>query len=390
MKKRLLLLLILFNYDCEKEKEVPLPKIEIIKKEAEYASSVYLNDCYKITNGKVTSKNYLIDTNRLGEKSIIIKYVDDNNKEYKYHFTFMVKDTTKPLLLHHSSYTIKTGTKDLDLVSKMICGDNYDANLTCTVLGSYDVNTPGEYPLKFAATDSSGNYTESAFTLIVKDNVSYESYSRPKQNINDVIASYKVDNTEIGIDVSEWQGDIDWVAVKNAGVSFAMIRIGHGSNDDGTYYEDKKFVQNLKGAKEAGIKVGIYYYSKASNKEEAIRQAKWIVSVLNKEKLDLPIAFDWESWSSFNSFHVSYVGLNNIAKAFIKEVQKAGYQGMNYGSASYLDQIWNIPEYLTWLANYTDKTNYDKPYDLWQLSNTGVVPGINGDVDLDILYKNKK
>src|SRR5574344_1450066 len=142
MKKRLLLLLILFVFGCGKEKEVPLPKIEIIKKEAEYASSVYLNDCYKITNGKVTSKNYLIDTNRLGEKSIII-----------------------------------------------ICVDNYDANLTCTVLGSYDVNTPGEYPLKFAATDSSGNYTESAFTLIVKDKVSYESYSRPKQNISDVIAS---------------------------------------------------------------------------------------------------------------------------------------------------------------------------------------------------------
>ncbi len=200
--------------------------------------------------------------------------------------------------------------------------------------------------------------------------------------------NYKNNNTEVGIDVSEWQGDIDWNKVKNAGATFVMIRIGHGTNDDGTYYEDKKFAQNLVGAKTAGLKVGIYYYSKAISSDEAIKQAKWIISVLNGEKLDLPISFDWESWSSFNSFHINYNDLNNTAKSFMDEVIKAGYKGMNYGSVSYLEKIWSLDAYPTWAAHYAKVIDYSKPYYIWQAANTGRIDGINAHVDLDVLNKN--
>jgi lysozyme len=389
MKKLYLLLIPFLVFGCTKkeEKKVPKPTITLVKTETEYAQKINLYDAVMIDNGSFVTKNHELNTLKLGNKKITFKYKDKNNKKYSYNFILNVKDTTPPLLLNRTSFTVKTGTTDLDLVNKMICGDNYDRNLICTVNGSYDVNTPGEYKLSFVATDSSGNKTESPFTLYVKDMVDYSSSSRPDYNFNDFLNTYKNDNTEVGIDVSEWQGDIDWNAVKNAGVSFAMIRIGHGSNDDGTYYEDKKFEQNLKGAKNAGIKVGIYYYSKAVSSDEAIKQAKWITSLLNKEKLDLPIAFDWESWGVFNSFHINYYDLNHTAESFMNVVKKEGYEGMLYGSASYLEKVWNLDEYPTWLAHYTTQTDYPKAYYIWQLSNTGRIDGINAHVDFDVLYK---
>jgi lysozyme len=389
MKKFFILLVIIgFLFGCAKKEEKPVikPSIEVIKANAEYDEKIKLYDLIKISNGKLITQNNDINTDNLGIQKIMVKYKDSNNKTYQQEFNLEVKDTTPPLLLNRTSYTIKVGTTNLDLVSKMICGDNYDDSLVCTVEGSYDVNTTGEYHLSFLATDSSGNKTNSPFTLYVKENPDYSTTPRDDINISTLINNYKTDKTEIGIDVSEWQGDIDFEEVKKAGVSFVMIRIGHGSNDDGTYYEDKCFKQNLENAKKAGLKVGIYYYSKAINPEEAIKQAKWIVNLLNKEKLDLPIAFDWESWSKFNDFHISYVTLNKTAESFMKEVIKNGYIGMLYGSASYLEKIWNLSNYPTWLAHYTDKTDYSKPYYIWQLANTGIVPGINSHVDLDVLY----
>ena len=139
-----------------------------------------------------------------------------------------------------------------------------------------------------------------------------------------------------------------------------MIRIAYGSRNKSTI--DKKFKQNLKNAKQAGIKVGIYYYSYAKDTNEAINQAKWIINELNNEKLDLPIAFDWEDWSDFMSYKINFNDLNDIANAFMKEIEDNGYKAMNYGSATYHEKVWNTPNYPTWLAYYTNNNDFEEDY----------------------------
>ena len=143
-------------------------------------------------------------------------------------------------------------------------------------------------------------------TVVVKDKI--KNSDPTYYYLKDFIEKYKTDDTIVGIDVSSWQGNINWKKVKESGIDAAMIRIAYGSRNKSTI--DKKFKQNLKNAKEAGIKVGIYYYSYAKDTSEAINQAKWIINELNGEKLDLPIAFDWEDWSDFMSYKINFNDLN--------------------------------------------------------------------------------
>ena len=102
--------------------------------------------------------------------------------------------------------------------------------------------------------------------------------------------------------------------------------------------------------------------------------------------MDLPIAFDWENWSFYNEFNLSFFGLSNMADSFVKTVRDAGYEGMLYSSKNYLEDIWFKRDYPVWLAHYTTKTNYEGDYEFWQLCNNGRVAGINGDVDINIRY----
>ena len=111
-----------------------------------------------------------------------------------------------------------------------------------------------------------------------------------------------------------------------------------------------------------------------------------IIDELNGEKIDLPIVFDYETWKSFPTYNINIVDLNKVAKRFLDILHDNGYEGMNYSSKYYLNTIWDLSEYPTWLAHYVSKTNYDKDFKVWQFSNTGEVPGINGFVDLDVLY----
>ena len=206
--------------------------------------------------------------------------------------------------------------------------------------------------------------------------------------IKTYISKYKKSNTKVGIDVSAWQDNINWKKAKKAGVEFAMLRIGYGHTNSNELVMDKQFKNNLKGAKEAKVPIGLYFYSYAKTEEQAKQQANWIVKQLNGQKLDLPIAFDWENWNSFNKYNVSFKKLKNIAQTFIDTVEEHGYKGMLYSSAYYINQIWGVFDN-TWLAYYTSNNDFSKPYIMWQLSSKGSVDGISGSVDIDVLYKNK-
>lgn len=392
MKKITIIILTMLLTGCNQEETKKNIKIkentEITtnqKNDYEYASKVYLKDLVSIKNGELVNPDEVINTEGLGQNKIEFLYKNHNDQIEKYQVQFNIVDTTIPVI-NVSNFSTTKGKK-IDILSKTMCGDNYDRQIKCYIEGDYNFDKPGIYPLKIVAIDSNNNKNTANFKLTVNEKTSNNSSSPNYYYLEDLIKDHKNDKTMIGIDVSSWQSDINWQKVKSAGVEFAMIRIGFGQNKNGELTFDSKFQQNLLNAKANNIKVGLYFYSYAKSEEDAIKQAKWIIDNLNGEKLDLPIAFDWEIWSNFSSYNLNFNDLNKIAKAFMDEISENGYQSMLYGSAFFTNRIWNIPEYDVWLAHYTKKTDYSKPYSIWQLSSQGKVPGINGYVDLNILYK---
>ena len=184
-----------------------------------------------------------------------------------------------------------------------------------------------------------------------------------------------------GIDVSIWQGDIDWRKVKNSGIDFAMLRIGYGDN-----YKDACFEKNYYAAKKAGIRIGGYYYSYAVTVEEAINEANRCIEFLNGRDMDLPVAFDLEDPIQQN---LSKNLKSQIVRAFCEKIKAAGYRPMLYANLNWLNNHIDydmIRDYDIWLAQWNDKPTYDRPFYMWQFSNQGRIDGIKGDVDLNIIY----
>lgn len=343
----------------------------------EYYQKVTFKDAINIDVDDV------LDTTELGH---FVREITLNDE--KHIIEYDVVDTTPPVIIGSNTKTVELGKK-VNLVNKYLCGDNYDDVPKCTIEGDYYLNKVGKYKLTYKATDSSGNTSTKKFTLkvIEKTDDSNSSSSTKKTPISKYIKKYKNENTMIGIDVSTWQGEVDYEKVKKDGVEFVIIRIGFGHTNSGEIKLDNQFKNNIKKAKEAGLKVGLYLYSYAENEEQAKEQANWIVDKLDGEKLDLPIAFDWENWNSFNSYKMSFTKLNNSANSFINELEKNGYEGMLYSSAYYLNRIWTDYKNI-WLAYYTDNNDFnEKPFMLWQLTSSGKVNGIDGAVDIDVLYK---
>lgn len=374
-----------------KEEKIKNAIIEITYNDnltTEFLSEVTVSSFITSINGKIVD-DYKIDTTKIGEKEINYEYINDDNIKIKQSYSINIVDTTAPVVWLGKSYSVAVGS-NINLLDKIMCGDNYDNTPKCEIIGNYDMNTINTYPLTFKATDTSGNITEKEFNLNVykpKTTNNNTTGSRTITYFSDVIKNYKTENTEIGIDISEWQGDVDFNKLKEAGVEFVILRVGSTKGTKGDYFVDGKFKQNIERANEIGMPVGIYFYSYAISKEKAIEDAKWILEQIKDYKVDLPIAFDWENWSFYNNFNLSFFGLTDMANGFLDVFKEAGYEGMLYSSKNYLEQIWLKTDYPIWLAHYTYKTSYSGDYSYWQMCNDGRVEGIYGDVDINIRYK---
>ena len=363
---------------------------------AEVYSEVKPSDFINKIDGKIISEDD-IKTKKLGKTEISFIYLNSDDKKRRGTFEVSVVDTEKPLVWLNSSYKTLLGS-DIDLEGTIMCVDNYDSNPSCQILGDYDINTEGTYPLNFVAEDSSGNVFSKDFNLVVytEDESSTTNSSvssdepKPVTNFSDVLENYKNDETEVGIDVSRYQGDVDFAKVKEAGATFVMIRAGYQNGTGGDYVLDPYFESNIKSALNNKLKVGVYFYSYADSKSEAKKQAKWVIKQIKKYDISLPVVFDFESFKAFNEMDLSIFGLNEIADTFINTVEDAGYNGVLYGSKNYLKSIWKYHTKSVWLAHYTSQTDYDGEYFMWQMCDDGVIDGINGYVDIDILYKNSR
>ncbi len=193
-----------------------------------------------------------------------------------------------------------------------------------------------------------------------------------------------------GIDVSSHQGDIDWQAVADSGVEFAMIRLGYRGYDSGTLHIDEKARQNLDGAKAAGLQVGAYFFSQAVNAQEAREEAALALEVLDGRALELPLVYDWEYVSlEARTGFVSGGTLEDCIRAFCGEVETAGHKAMIYFNQDLANtrlELEELEEYDFWLAMYSDELEFRHQVDMWQYSDQGTVPGIEADVDLNWYY----
>ena len=397
MKKIILtLFLILFITGCAFYDEYKMPKevtLTIKKEEIAIREETTLKDIIDEKNVKILNQNEKLDTKDVGIKNITIIY-EYNDRKYKYDASYTVSDLEAPKLLYAPKYRYTYQGEDINLCDLLNYIDNYDENPKCTIEGSYDINEIGTYYLKYSLSDSNNNKKELDFTFDVLDPDYYNDEDYYEENdeensiyFDDVIKNYKNENTMIGIDVSAWQDEIDFEKVKNDGAEFVIIRIAVSSGPDDQMVIDRRFEEYYKNAKKAGLKIGVYVYTAASSKEEVISQAKFIRKKLNKRKLDFPIAYDFEEWSDVKNYKLTTNKLIDYVDEFYKILSKDGYDVMIYGSVFYLENIWPNNSYKTWIAHYTDKTNYSKDYILWQICNTGVIDGIYGYVDIDIYKK---
>ena len=386
----IILTIVIYNYY-----RILTAKIIVLTKPnnpVEVYSEVHISDLIISINGKLIDDK-LVNTNKVGTHEETFSFINDDNIKVSYTFKVKVVDTTDPIIGGPSTITVNKGY-DKDLSQKFFCGDNYDNTPKCRVEGDYNTNEIGSYDLIFKATDKSKNEVSQKFTLNVIEESSNKSYNNPNievvtKDYNEVIKNYKTKNTKIGIDVSKWQGDIDFKKLKESKVEFAMVRVG-SEDSEGKFFVDSKFEQNMKGFNEVNIPVGVYYYSYADSKEKAKKEAKWVIKQIKKYDIDLPVVFDWEDWSSYREYNMSFHTLTEVAEAFLEEIEKAGYKGMLYSSKYYLENIWYPTKYSLWLAHYTDQTNYEGNYYLWQICSNGKVDGIDDNlVDIDILYKKR-
>lgn len=207
--------------------------------------------------------------------------------------------------------------------------------------------------------------------------------------VEDTLEMYENSGNSVGIDVSKWQGNINWSEVKNSGVEFAMIRIGYRGSSVGNIVMDPYFEQNIKGALKNGIKVGVYFFSMATNEEEAIQEAAWTIQNARKYRITYPIVYDFESWGTGRVAGVSNEQIQKNALAFLGYIKSSGYSGMMYGSKNALNSRFSMgsfASYKIWLAHYTENTDYTGRYNMWQYTSKGTVPGISGYTDMNIAY----
>lgn len=197
-------------------------------------------------------------------------------------------------------------------------------------------------------------------------------------------------NAKIGIDVSKWNKEIDWDKVKSAGVEFAIIRVGYRGASTGKLIEDPYFADNMKGAAQAGIPVGVYFFTQAVDPVEAVEEASMVLSLCREYKITYPMFIDTEgAGGSGRADNLSVEERTQICKAFCTTIENSGYTGGVYGARNWLNGKLTMSElenYTVWLAEYKDVPVYQGYYHMWQYTSGGSVDGIAGRVDLNLSY----
>lgn len=192
----------------------------------------------------------------------------------------------------------------------------------------------------------------------------------------------------LGIDVSSHQLAIDWEQVRDAGVSFVMVRLGYRGYESGSMKADERALENLAGAKAAGLQVGAYFYSQAVSVAEAEEEAAFALEILDGMALDMPLVYDWEYVNqTARTANVESRMLTDCTIAFCEAVKEAGYKPMVYFNTHLAETgflLEELTDYDFWLALYDNRMDFPYRVQMWQYTSTGTVPGIETDVDINL------
>lgn len=198
----------------------------------------------------------------------------------------------------------------------------------------------------------------------------------------------------LGIDVSKYNKDIDWTRVRTSGIEFAIIRAGYRGSSTGVLVEDPYFRQNLAGAKAAGVRIGVYFFTQAVNPDEAREEAEAVASLVNASDLSLPVFLDVESSGNVNGGRADLLDTatrTEVVRTFCEAAENLGYNAGVYANKTWMTKKLDmsaLAPYTKWLAQYRAAgPTYEGDYSIWQYTSSGSVDGISGRVDLDVLIK---
>ena len=258
--------------------------------------------------------------------------------------------------------------------------------------GQQDRETPGTIDAEQYPAETSGDGTDPETLYQPEEDGAKVTVSTVKE-----IAG-ETDEITVGMDVSEFQGTIDWEKVAESGIDFVMVRVGYRSLGNGEIREDACARYNLQEADANGIKLGAYFFSTAVTEEEAREEAAWTANLLGGYPITYPVAYNCEGFQNAGSrqYGLSIEERSNLAQTFLDELEAQGYTGMFYAAKNELaeNSLWLTDElelkYRIWVARYgltgADRPDYDGSYVMWQYTNQGSVPGVDAYVDLDMAY----
>lgn len=277
--------------------------------------------------------------------------------------------------------------------------DSSGAQLYCKDGESYREATAADYDEYdvFYRKKEGSSYRYTGWQTIGGKRYYYDKNGNPvtgEQIIQGVKYSFREDGSldggnVMGIDISKHNGTVDWNAVKNAGVDFVILRCGYRGSSSGVLVEDEKFRENIKGASAAGLKIGIYFFSQAVNEMEAVEEASLTLSLIKNYKISYPVYIDVEA-ANGRADGLSASERTKVITAFCETVRDSGYTAGVYSNKNWFTEKMNtgaFGNYRIWLAQYTETPTYTGRYDMWQYSSRGTIPGIKGDVDLNISYQ---
>lgn len=230
--------------------------------------------------------------------------------------------------------------------------------------------------------------------LAALDDVPLSSYKQENLRIQGDYRYYTENGektSHLGIDVSYFQQDINWQLVKESGIEYVMIRVGYRGYETGSLNKDTRFDEYIKGATEAGLHVGVYFFSQAVTVEEALEEADFVLEAIAPYELSYPVVYDWEiiGGETARTEGMPAQMLTDCTAAFCNKIAKAGYIPMVYASkrqALLKTDMSALAGFDFWLAEYREEPTYPYEFQMWQYSPEARIPGIEGDTDINICF----
>jgi GH25 family lysozyme M1 (1,4-beta-N-acetylmuramidase) len=288
--------------------------------------------------------------------------------------------------------------KDLDKDGVIYIGDLTSGDYYVELMPIDGYSVPSN-PTKVRVKDKVEYIAIDDISLLIKTEADIDAEAEDsglREALSDADKSENVEfkksgsGTRLGIDVSKWNGDIDWKKVKESGVEFSIVRAGYRGSVTGSIVVDPYFEENMKEAASAGVLTGVYFFTQAVNEVEAVEEASAVIELIKEYNIDFPIYIDTEgAGGNGRADKLDKETRTLVCEAFCRTIENAGYKAGVYASRNWYYnnlETARLEQYQIWLAEYRSVPLYQGYYNMWQYTSKGQIDGISGNVDLDISY----